>query len=178
MKCAVFIDGNNVFHSARDLHVKVDYAKLVDILVPKDHKLLYAYYYTGVDENNSDQHKFRTWMKRNGFRVVEKPLETDSSGKTRANLDLEIVTDMMALADRLDTIVLVSGDGDFVYPLALLAQKGLRIEVAGFRSTTHNYASHKLIDAADKFTDLTKLQDQIRRDGPETEDGDDFPEKA
>jgi uncharacterized LabA/DUF88 family protein len=177
MKCAVFIDGNNVFHSALSLGLKLDYAKLMDVLVPKGHELLCAYYHTGVDEKNPKQHGFRTWMKRNGFRVVEKPLETDSSGKTRANLDLEIVADMMAMADRLDTIVLVSGDGDFVYPLALLAQRGLRIEVAAFHSFGNNSASYKLMEAADKFTDLTKLQDQIRKDYPDSEDGDDFQEK-
>jgi uncharacterized LabA/DUF88 family protein len=159
MRCAVFIDGNNVFHSARQLGLEVDYAKLLEILISKDHKLLRAFFYTGVDENADKQRGFLHWMRRNGFRVVQKVVETDRDGIRRANLDLEIATDMVAFADKLDTIILVSGDEDFVYPLSVLAQRGVRIEVAGFRSTM----SSRLMDAADKCIDLETQMDRIRK---------------
>jgi uncharacterized LabA/DUF88 family protein len=98
--------------------------------------------------------------------VVEKLLETDRDGKRRANLDLEIATDMMAFADKLDTVILVSGDEDFVYPLTLLAQRGVRIEVAGFRCSV----SPKLMDAADKYIDLDAMVDRLRKAGHESEE--------
>jgi uncharacterized LabA/DUF88 family protein len=161
MKCAVFIDGNNVFHSAKQLGVEVDYKKMLDMLVGEGRQLLRAFFYTGVDENEKKQHGFLLWMRRNGFRVVEKPLWTDNHGNRRAPLDVEIATDMMAFGDKVDTIVLVSGDEDFSYPLSILAQRGVRIEVYGFERTT----SSKLMDCADKFFSLDALVGKFRKDG-------------
>ena len=54
IRCAVFIDGNNVFHSARQLGFEVDYAKLLGVLT-EDRELLRAFFYTGVDENAERQ---------------------------------------------------------------------------------------------------------------------------
>ena len=73
MRCAVFIDGNNIFHSARQLGFEVDYAKLLAVLVGKDRELLRAFFYTGVDEGADRQRGFLHWMRRNGFRVIQKP---------------------------------------------------------------------------------------------------------
>ncbi|HNX95966.1 MAG TPA: NYN domain-containing protein, partial [Holophaga sp.] len=72
MRCAVFIDGNNIFHSARQLGFEVDYSRLLTALVGKDRELLRAFFYTGVDEGADRQRGFLHWMRRNGFRVVQK----------------------------------------------------------------------------------------------------------
>jgi uncharacterized LabA/DUF88 family protein len=122
--------------------------------------LLRAFFYTGVDAGAERQQGFLLWMRRNGFRVVQKELKTFYDGTRKANLDVEIAVDMLSLAGRYDTAVLVSGDEDFVYALNAVAYKGCRVEVAGFRSNT----APRLIDVADFFIDLGDIAELVRKD--------------
>jgi uncharacterized LabA/DUF88 family protein len=156
---AVFIDGNNLFHAARFHNLDIDYNKLLRVLLG-DGRLLRAFFYTGVDAGAERQQGFLLWMRRNGFRVVQKELKTFYDGTRKANLDVEIAVDMLSLAGKYDTAVLVSGDEDFVYAVNAVAYKGCRVEVAGFRSNT----APKLIDVADYFIDLGDIADRVRKD--------------
>ena len=158
-RVAVFIDGNNLFHAARFHTIDIDYNKLLRVLLG-DGRLLRAFFYTGVDAGAERQQGFLLWMRRNGFRVVQKELKTFYDGTRKANLDVEIAVDMLSLAGRYDTAVLVSGDEDFVYAINAVAYKGCRVEVAGFRSNT----APRLIDVADFFIDLGDIADLIRKD--------------
>ncbi|MER3430103.1 MAG: NYN domain-containing protein [Blastocatellia bacterium] len=158
-RVAVFIDGNNLFHAARFHNIDIDYNKLLRYLLG-DGRLLRAFFYTGVDVGAERQQGFLLWMRRNGFRVVQKELKTFYDGTRKANLDVEIAVDMLSLAGRYDTAVLVSGDEDFVYAVNAVAYKGCRVEVAGFRSNT----APRLIDVADFFIDLGEIADFIRKD--------------
>ena len=155
-KIAIFIDGNNLFHAARSVGVEIDYAKFLNFL-RNDSPLLRAFFYTGVDEKAERQQGFLLWMRRNGYRVVEKELKTYADGTKKANLDVEIAVDMLSLADKYDTAVLVSGDEDFAYAINAVAYKGVRVELAGFRSNT----SPRLIDVADQFIELDSHLDSI-----------------
>lgn len=158
-RVAVFIDGNNLFHAARFHNIDVDYNKLLRVLLG-DGRLLRAFFYTGVDIGAERQQGFLLWMRRNGFRVIQKELKTFYDGTRKANLDVEIAVDMLSLAGRYDTAVLVSGDEDFVYAVNAVAYKGCRVEVAGFRSNT----APKLIDVADYFIDLGEIADRVRKE--------------
>lgn len=158
-RVAVFIDGNNLFHAARFHNIDIDYNKLLRVLLG-DGRLLRAFFYTGVDVGAERQQGFLLWMRRNGFRVVQKELKTFYDGTRKANLDVEIAVDMLSLAGRYDTAVLVSGDEDFVYAVNAVAYKGCRVEVAGFRSNT----APKLIDVADYFIDLGEIADKVRKE--------------
>jgi len=158
-RVAVFIDGNNLFHAARFHNIDIDYNKLLRVLLG-DGRLLRAFFYTGVDVGAERQQGFLLWMRRNGFRVVQKELKTFYDGTRKANLDVEIAVDMLSLAGRYDTAVLVSGDEDFVYAINAVAYKGCRVEVAGFRSNT----APRLIDVGDFFIDLGDIADLIRKD--------------
>lgn len=158
-RVAVFIDGNNLFHAARSHNIDIDYNKLLRVLLG-DGRLLRAFFYTGVDVGAERQQGFLLWMRRNGFRVVQKELKTFYDGTRKANLDVEIAVDMLSLAGRYDTAVLVSGDEDFVYAVNAVAYKGCRVEVAGFRSNT----APKLIDVADYFIDLGEIAEKVRKE--------------
>lgn len=160
-KVAIFIDGNNLFHAARFHNIDIDYNKLLRVLLG-DGRLFRAFFYTGVDAGAERQQGFLLWMRRNGFRVVQKELKTFYDGTRKANLDVEIAVDMLSLAGRYDTAVLVSGDEDFVYAVNAVAYKGCRVEVAGFRSNT----APKLIDVADCFIDLGDIAERVRKDFP------------
>ena len=98
-------------------------------------------------------------MRRNGYRVVEKELKTYADGTKKANLDVEIAVDMLSLADKYDTAVLVSGDEDFAYAINAVAYKGVRVELAGFRINT----SPRLIDVADQFIELDSHLEEITK---------------
>ncbi len=165
-RVAVFIDGNNLFHAARFHNLDIDYNKLLRVLLG-DGRLLRAFFYTGVDAGAERQQGFLLWMKRNGFRVIQKELKTFFDGTRKANLDVEIAVDMLSLAGKYDTAVLVSGDEDFVYALNAVSYKGCRVEVAGFRSNT---APH-LIDVADFFIDLGDIAELVSKDDS---DGDEY----
>jgi uncharacterized LabA/DUF88 family protein len=168
-RVAVFIDGNNLFHAARFHNIDIDYNKLLRVLLG-DGRLLRAFFYTGVDVGAERQQGFLLWMRRNGFRVIQKELKTFYDGTRKANLDVEIAVDMLSLAGRYDTAVLVSGDEDFVYAVNAVAYKGCRVEVAGFRSNT----APKLIDVADYFIDLGEIGEKVRKEahGPRYDERD------
>jgi uncharacterized LabA/DUF88 family protein len=173
MRCVVFIDGNNLFHSARQLGFEVDYSRLLGMLVGKDRELLRAFFYTGVDEAADRQRGFLHWMRRNGFRVVQKPVKQERDGTRRARLEVEIATDMMAYADKVDLAILVSGDEDFAYPIQALAQRGVRVEVAGFRSAMAN----RVMDAADRYIELDQWAERIRKDAGGAPSEEEFRER-
>lgn len=164
-RVAVFIDGNNLFHAARFHNVDIDYNKLLRVLLG-DGRLLRAFFYTGVDAGAERQQGFLLWMRRNGFRVIQKELKTFYDGTRKANLDVEIAVDMLSLAGRYDTAVLVSGDEDFVYAVNAVAYKGCRVEVAGFRSNT----APRLIDVADYFIDLGDIAELVSKDASSNAD--------
>lgn len=148
-RVAIFIDGNNLFHAARSAGVEIDYAKLLNFLRGES-PLLRAFFYTGVDERAERQQGFLLWMRRNGYRVVQKELKTFPDGTKKANLDVEIAVDMLSLVGNYDTAILVSGDEDFAYAINVIAYKGVRVEIAGFRANT----SPRLIDVADRYIDF------------------------
>ncbi|MEL6854477.1 MAG: NYN domain-containing protein, partial [Cyanobacteria bacterium J06607_13] len=95
--------------------------------------------------------------RRNGYRVIAKDLVQLPDGSKKANLDVEIAVDMMALVDCYDTAVLVSGDGDLAYAVDAASYKGVRVEVVSLRAMT----SDSLINVSDRYIDLDGIKDDI-----------------
>ncbi|AFZ52392.1 NYN domain-containing protein [Cyanobacterium aponinum UTEX 3222] len=157
-RVAIFIDGSNLFYAALQLGVEIDYTKLLYRLTAGA-KLLRAFFYTGVDRTNEKQQGFLLWMRRNGYRVIAKDLVQLPDGSKKANLDVEIAVDLMALVDYYDTAVLVSGDGDLAYAVDAVSYRGARIEVVSLRSMT----SDSLINVADRYIDLDQIREDIQK---------------
>lgn len=158
-RLGIFIDGNNLFHAARSVGIEIDYARLLGVFC-KYGPLVRAFFYTGVDENASKQQGFLLWMKRNGYRVIQKDLKVTPEGNKKAYLDIEIVVDMMALSPHIDTVILVSGDEDFAYAMNHLINIGKQVILSGFRVNT----SPALMDVADYYLDLENYLDEIAKD--------------
>ncbi|WP_016873891.1 NYN domain-containing protein [Chlorogloeopsis fritschii PCC 9212] len=158
-RVAIFIDGSNLFYSALQLGIEIDYAKLLYCLTAGA-RLLRAFFYTGFDRTNEKQQGFLLWMRRNGYRVVTKDLAQLPDGSKKANLDVEIAVDMMNLSPHYDTAVLVSGDGDLAYAVNAVSYQGARVEVVSVRAMT----SDSLIDVADCFIDLDTIKQYIQKD--------------
>ncbi|MEO1591213.1 MAG: NYN domain-containing protein [Cyanobacteria bacterium J06632_22] len=157
-RVAIFIDGSNLFYAALQLGIEIDYTKLLSRLTGGS-RLFRAFFYTGVDRANEKQQGFLLWMRRNGYRVIAKDLVQLPDGSKKANLDVEIAVDMMALVGCYDTAVLVSGDGDLAYAVDAASYRGVRIEVVSLRSMT----SDSLINVSDRYIDLDAIKDDIRK---------------
>lgn len=157
-RVAIFIDGSNLFYAALQLGVEIDYTKLLYRLTAGA-RLLRAFFYTGVDRTNEKQQGFLLWMRRNGYRVISKDLVQLPDGSKKANLDVEIAVDLMALVGSYDTAVLVSGDGDLAYAVDAVSYRGARVEVVSLRSMT----SDVLINVADRYIDLDQIKEEIQK---------------
>jgi uncharacterized LabA/DUF88 family protein len=157
-RVAIFVDGSNLFYAALQLNIEIDYTKLLARLTGGS-RLLRSFFYTGVDRNNEKQQGFLLWMRRNGYRVIAKDLVQLPDGSKKANLDVEIAVDMMALVGSYDTAVLVSGDGDLAYAVDAVSYRGVRVEVVSLRSMT----SDSLINVSDRYVDLENVKEEIQK---------------
>jgi uncharacterized LabA/DUF88 family protein len=149
---AVFVDVANIFYAAKAAGVDIDYVTLLKA-ASAGRDLVRAYAYTGLDPDNENQRQFHAFLARNGYSVVSKDIRKYGDGKVKANLDIELVVDLMRTARNLDIAVVVSGDGDFAPAIRAVQQTGVRVEVISFRGNT----SSDLIDVADVFTDITQI---------------------
>jgi uncharacterized LabA/DUF88 family protein len=155
---AVFVDVANIFYAAKAAAVDIDYVTLLKS-ASAGRDLVRAYAYTGLDPDNENQRNFHDFLRRHGYRVVSKDIRKYGDGKVKANLDIELVVDMMKTARNLDIAIVVSGDGDFAPAIRAVQELGVRVEVISFRGNT----SSDLIDVADQFTDITQLA-KVERD--------------
>ncbi|HEY3524382.1 MAG TPA: NYN domain-containing protein, partial [Candidatus Limnocylindrales bacterium] len=149
---AVFVDVANIFYAAKAANVDIDYVTLLKSAVA-GRDFVRAYAYTGLDPENENQRNFHQFLARHGYKVVSKDIRKYGDGKVKANLDIELVVDMLKTARNLDVAIVVSGDGDFAPAIRAVQEMGVRVEVISFRGNT----SSDLIDVADIFTDITQV---------------------
>jgi len=149
---AVFVDVANIFYAAKAAGVDIDYVTLLKSATA-GRDFVRAYAYTGLDPENENQRQFHQFLARHGYKVVSKDIRKYGDGKVKANLDIELVVDLMKTARNLDIAVVVSGDGDFAPAIRAVQEMGVRVEVVSFRGNT----SSDLIDVADLFTDITQI---------------------
>src|SRR4051794_654199 len=149
---AVFVDVANIFYAAKAAGVDIDYVTLLKSS-SAGRDLVRAYAYTGLDPENENQRNFHSFLARHGYKVVSKDIRKYGDGKVKANLDIELVVDMMKTARNLDIAIVVSGDGDFAPAIRAVQEQGVRVEVVSFRGNT----SSDLMDVADQFTDITQI---------------------
>jgi uncharacterized LabA/DUF88 family protein len=167
---AVFVDVANIFYAAKAAGVDIDYVTLLKSATA-GRDFVRAYAYTGLDPENENQRQFHAFLGRSGYKVVSKDIRKYGDGRIKANLDIELVVDMMRMGDKLDIAVVISGDGDFAPAIAAVQQMGVRVEVISFRGNT----SSDLIDVADTFIDITtvaKVEKGVRSGRRVATDGD------
>ncbi|MBA2125268.1 NYN domain-containing protein [Hyphomicrobium methylovorum] len=167
-RVALFIDGANLYATAKSLGFDIDYKRLLGMFRQKSN-LIRALYYTALAEEQeySSIRPLIDWLDYNGFSMVTKPTKefTDSTGrrKIKGNMDIELAVDAMRLADHLDHLVIFSGDGDFRSLVAALQQKGKRVSVISTLQTQPPMIADELRRQADQFIDLADLEDQVGR---------------
>ena len=155
-RVGVYIDAQNLYHSGKNLyHSKVNFGQIVkDALDGR--KLVRAVAYVIATESGEENAFFEALTKM-GIETKVKDLQIFSSGAKKADWDVGMAIDAVKLAPKLDAIILVTGDGDFV-PLVeyLQMNQGCQVEVVSFGKST----SAKLIEAADDFMDLDQASNK------------------
>lgn len=151
-RVAVLVDVSNMYHSAKNLyHTRVNYKEVLKETVA-GRKLIRATTYV-IRAENEEETAFFDALTQQGFEVKAKDLQIFPGGAKKADWDVGICMDAIKMAPKVDVVVIVSGDGDYV-PLITYLQNtaGCIVEVAGFRQT----ASAKLIETADDFLNLSE----------------------
>jgi uncharacterized LabA/DUF88 family protein len=148
-RVAIFIDTSNLYHSAKHLYKrKVNFgAVLKDAVAGR--KLVRAIAYVITSENGEEKGFFDALTKL-GIETKTKDLQVFSGGAKKGDWDVGIAVDAMKQASRLDAVILVTGDGDFV-PLVEYLETMTQVEVVSFGKST----SMNLKETADDFLDLS-----------------------
>lgn len=148
-RIGVFVDVQNLYYSARNIYgARVNFSKILEFAV-NDRQLIRAIAYV-VKADMPEEQTFFEALEKSGFEVKTKDIQIFPGGVKKGDWDVGIVIDMIRLGPKLDVLVLISGDGDYVPALEYLRNQGHRIEVIGFGKST----SAKLIVEADSFIDL------------------------
>lgn len=150
-RVGVFVDVQNMFYSAKRYdNGKLNFSKLMEKAV-NGRQLIRAICYV-VDNPEIDQEAFIDMLKKNGYEIKTKTLRTRSDGSSKADWDMGIAIDAISLADKLDIVVLVSGDGDFADLVYHLKSRGVRVEAMSFEKSTNE----DLVSAVDGYIPIEK----------------------
>ena len=149
-KVGVFIDTQNLYHCAKNLyHTRVNFGQVVKDAVA-GRGLIRAIAYVVTTESGEEKAFFEA-LGKVGIEAKTKDLQIFAGGAKKADWDVGLAVDAIKMAPKLNAVIIVSGDGDFV-PLVeyLKTNEGCQVEVVSFGKST----SAKLIEVADIFTDL------------------------
>lgn len=151
-RVAVFIDTQNMYHSAKHIYgARVNFGAVVDSAVA-NRPVIRAIAYVAKSKTG-EEHGFFEALVQHGIELKVKDVQEFASGEKKADWDVGMAVDAMAISmsGRVDAVVLVTGDGDFC-PLAdFLKANGILCEVVAFGSSTNA----QLKERADSFLDLS-----------------------
>lgn len=150
-RVAIFIDTQNLYHSARNLYKSyVNFGNVLkDSLAGR--KLIRAIAYV-ITSEAGDEKAFFDALTKVGIETKTKDLQVFSSGAKKADWDVGMAVDAIKLSHKIDAAVIVSGDGDFIPLVEYLQMNGTQVEVVAFGKS----ASMKLKEACDDFLDLSE----------------------
>jgi uncharacterized LabA/DUF88 family protein len=157
-RVGVFVDVANLLYSSRSMRIPIDFGRLLTFL-RGDRRLMRAHAYCPTSPEPYADQQFLQAVKGLGYRITTKDYKTFSSGAKKADLDLDLCMDIVRIVDAgaVDTIVLVSGDSDFLPLLEYCSDHGVRVEVAAFDEST----AAILRQSCDLFINLS-LVEEIR----------------
>jgi uncharacterized LabA/DUF88 family protein len=154
-KVAIFLDVPNLIYTAEQMGVRVHFGKLLDYLT-EGRQLVRATAYAPITDDpmtRFESQRFVAPVIGHGYKIVSKPWKRFADGSMKANFDIELAVDILTMSDRLDIVVLLSGDGDFRRVVELVESKGVRVEVVAFAAST----AMELRAVADSYTDLGQI---------------------
>lgn len=148
-RVGVFIDTQNLYHTAKNLyHARVNFAAVLKDIVA-DRSLIRAIAYV-ITTEAGDEKAFFDALTKMGIETKTKDLQVFAGGSKKADWDVGLAVDAIQMAPKVDVVVIVSGDGDFIPLVRYLQHGGCQVEAASFGKST----SMKLKEAVDEFIDL------------------------
>jgi uncharacterized LabA/DUF88 family protein len=168
-KAAIFVDGANFHLMSRSLDITVDYRKLLQYF-EGDYNLLRAFYYTvlGDEGEFSPLKPLTDWLEYNGYTMVTKTLPPGrdysfSNQSSKTCMDVNITLDVMEMANFVDSIILFTGDGDFIPLIRAVQRRGVKVCVVGTVQSKNSVTSDELRRKADVFINLADLSSHLQR---------------
>jgi len=159
-RVALFVDVPNVIYAAERRGVTLDFGRMLEYFT-RNRELVRASAYAPISDDPQaklENQRFVQHFIGHPYRIVTKPLKRFADGSMKANFDIELAIDILTMSDRLDVVVLMSGDGDFRRLVELVASRGVRVEVVAFGET----ASAELKTVADLYVDLGQHVEEFR----------------
>jgi uncharacterized LabA/DUF88 family protein len=154
-RVAVLIDVQNLYHSAKNLyHSRVNFREILKMAV-SERSLIRAFAYVVRTKTGEEKPFFEALIKL-GIETKVRDLQEFYGGMKKADWDVGITVDAIRIAPSVDTIVLASGDGDFLQLVEYLKNQGKRVEVMAFGRS----ASSRLKVEVDEFIDLGDFSDK------------------
>ncbi len=155
-RVGVYVDVQNMYYSAKNLYdSKVDFEKLLDAAV-MNRELIRAKAYV-IKADTPDEENFFEALRKIGYEVKDKDLKEFYGGQKKGDWDIGITIDMIQQAKKLDSIVLVTGDGDFAPVVNHLKSMGCRVEVMSFGRSS----AREIREASDNFIDMDDNPDKF-----------------
>lgn len=150
-RVAVLVDVQNLYYSAKNIYrSRVNFKNLLQQVVANRILVRAIAYVINADPNEKENDFFEA-LNTAGFEVKEKPLQVFVGGAKKGDWDIGIAMDAIRLGHKVDSIILVSGDGDFKPVVNYLQQSlGCLVEVAAFKKS----ANHELVEIADDFVNI------------------------
>lgn len=155
-RAVAFIDEANFAKQAEEIGYRIDYPRLSAYLTGK-YNLVRAYLYSGMDLSQPQFKSLALFIKRSGFRMVNRRGAVRSDGSFKSDIDVILAVDMVSMCDWYDTAILLSADGDFAPALEAVTRKGVRVEVISRKDRT----AEALVDLADTLIDLNEIVTEI-----------------
>ena len=160
-RVAIFIEAANVFYSQKTMGWSFDFRRFYPFFVLMCEEFVGASFYFALwfemgNKKRKNEEKLISMLKREGFRVVVKDSKRVGSN-VKANCDVELTIDAVALANSYDTFVLFSGDGDFTPLCKYLKRQGKRTVVSSYRG----HISSELIESADFYIPFNKIRTEL-----------------
>jgi len=151
-RVAVFVDVQNMYYTARHLYQsKVNFGAILKEAVG-DRKLIRAIAYA-VKAQMPEEDSFFDALQKSGYEVKTKDLQIFGDGTKKADWDVGLAMDIIKMAPNIDSVILVSGDGDYIPLVEYLQNHGKLVEVVSFGRSS----SQSLVSRVDDFVDLDKI---------------------
>ena len=150
-RIAIFVDVQNMYHSAKNIYnARVNFKEVLKA-AQAERKLINAIAYV-ITSPSKEEAPFFEALEKSGFKIKTKDLQIFPGGAKKADWDVGLAVDAIRMSPRLDVVVIVSGDGDYIPLVEYLQNSGVQVEVIAFSESS----SKNLVEAADDFTDLSQ----------------------
>jgi uncharacterized LabA/DUF88 family protein len=159
-RVGIFVDVPNLIYAAERRKIDLDFGRVLEYFT-RGRELVRATAYAPITDDPQaklESQRFAHQFIGHPYRLVTKPLKRFADGSMKANFDIELAVDILTMSERMDVVVLMSGDGDFVRVVELVQSKGVRVEVCAFAEA----ASQELKGVGDVFIDIGAKLDEFK----------------